>query len=410
MPQANGRLPPRPWAPAALLGFLAGLMILARPSHDVEDDARPGRGEVPGAQPASAPGPVVATTAAPAAPAPGSAAAGEKPAAASSADSAIVDVAKKVIQFAGVIGGGTTGLAALAFAVGFLATKSHDAMLGLPTVTISTPSYVRTGALFFSNSLQNLSAVPRPSIVQGLWVVLAAALLAALARWVGTTPRLKLEETAAYLASYLLLLGFLVLYLPVHLAALDPDNKALLIAQPAEHTQRTDLPHRFAHGIREDLTHAGREDSLRSRYALQCVVAGVVVYAAIMMHLWRRRLGGLGKDADPATSGLWTIADYVPRPLVFCLAAILVSTLPASYGVLMTSNKYPCVELKTSPVTAELEVRGFLLSDLSAEAESITILAFSGRSSYIDHFVDRKTIRSMEITDCDSILVRQVPQ
>src|SRR5437660_8311600 len=51
-----------------------------------------------------------------------------------------------------IAGAGGGGFAALCFGIGYLAIKNHDHMIGLPSGIASNTAYIRTGALFFTNS------------------------------------------------------------------------------------------------------------------------------------------------------------------------------------------------------------------------------------------------------------------
>src|SRR5437763_1205653 len=67
---------------------------------------------------------------------------------------------KAAASFLGIVSTGGGGFATLSFAIGYLATKEHDEMVGLPTTITSYTKYVRTGALFFYDSLHCILTTP----------------------------------------------------------------------------------------------------------------------------------------------------------------------------------------------------------------------------------------------------------
>src|SRR6266508_2183730 len=60
---------------------------------------------------------------------------------------------RQALTFLGVAGAGGGGFAVLCFGIGYLAVRSHDEMLGLPSRSTAYSAMVRMGALFFPNSL-----------------------------------------------------------------------------------------------------------------------------------------------------------------------------------------------------------------------------------------------------------------
>src|SRR5512138_3698884 len=82
---------------------------------------------------------------------------------------------KNVLTYVGISGVGGGGFAALCFGIGFLAIRSHDEMLGLPVRVSANVATVRTGAVFFLDSLFY--------VLYGFWKALAALLVAGLVGW-----------------------------------------------------------------------------------------------------------------------------------------------------------------------------------------------------------------------------------
>jgi len=142
---------------------------------------------------------------------------------------------KNVAQFVGVTAGGGAGFAALCFGIGFVATKHYDAMLGVPTTTTDQTTYVRTGALFFSQTLHDIVAFVASISVNVVRVALPVLLLGLILRgpasavWNRVHRKVRVEMLTLLLSAAVL--GASLVTLPSHLAALDPGNKNLLFEQ-----------------------------------------------------------------------------------------------------------------------------------------------------------------------------------
>ena len=142
----------------------------------------------------------------------------------------IQDLIKWIGQFIGLVGGGGAGFTALAFGVGYLAIKNHDAMLGLPTTISSYESYVRTGALFFPNSVQYLiSGLSAYGWVAFTVTIIAIVIPLLLYKW---PPRFDDNIKAMGLLvayAFVILLAFLSCQRQI--AVLHPVNKDLLFKE-----------------------------------------------------------------------------------------------------------------------------------------------------------------------------------
>lgn len=304
---------------------------------------------------------------------------------------------KWIAQFVGVVGGGGGGFAALAFGVGYLATKSHDAMLGLPTTATAYGTYVRTGALFFSRSLYDLVA----SIVETRWLfgltvaVAAGALALGLVKPVRRAiaagkPTDVVSQAGALALVYCILAGLVLSYLPYHLEPLDIRNTNLLF--------RGDEP--VESHLAQVLQREDGEPELHRRYGIECAAVLSAIYVAWALRRWR---GSVPRAGDRVDDSYWLgLSDWVARPLVYGVLLALTVTIPSVYGVLAIPPAYPCVELRarsTSPTTEEPPVPGYLWSDPSSEAEQIAVLERT-HTGYITHFYKREQIDRLEISPC----------
>ena len=78
---------------------------------------------------------------------------------------------KAVTRFFGIIAGSLTGLGAILTAVGYLAERSHLAMLGFTSIPVDLNQYLYTGALFFAG-LPGLLLLLTTSMLFDLWVII----------------------------------------------------------------------------------------------------------------------------------------------------------------------------------------------------------------------------------------------
>jgi hypothetical protein len=330
-------------------------------------------------------------------------------------------IAKQLLQFVGIVGGGGGGFAALAFGIGYFATKNHDAMLGLPTTTTSYVTYVRTGALFFPLSLHYLVT----SLLPFRWGVLVLAVLVA---GISVLFRKSLKSIRKRLRSHerrlqFIMMGQVVLimlcaiYLPFHVAPLHPANRGLLFM---DHKPPSDA--HYALKIHTLLRKEEGEETLHRFYGYQCSAVIALAYAIILLARWRgavhetaRADAVSGNNAAQTPKGLAgesylrNVSAWLLEPLLYLVVAILVITLPANYGVISLSNDYPCVRLSVlkSGDAEKLEPAnlGYLLTDLSAEPPEVVVLSRVPGGSmenpkYVHTLFKREAIRKIEVTSC----------
>lgn len=309
---------------------------------------------------------------------------------------------KAVAQYLGVLGSGGAGFAGLAFGIGYLATKHHDAMLGMPTTTTDYATYVRTGALFFTQTLHDLVAS---------LATLATPLARVIAVFIGATVvliglpmltrTLAKKATAPWLrwlpllvASAALLLASLV-NLPRHLAPLDAGNKNLLFEQRVVAGAAAEVNTR--------LRERNSEVRLHELYGTQWVVLLGLALGALVLTRWRQAVGD-GAAGDPVEPVLRTLNDWVLRPATYLVIGALVVTTPANYGVLAMSTSLPCVQLysaKDDGKPAKLGGSGFLVSDLSSEKGEIAVLRWDAeKNSYFVDFHPRTALKQIEVAYC----------
>ena len=315
---------------------------------------------------------------------------------------------KSVGQFLGVVGGGGAGFAGLAFGIGYLATKHHDAMMGMPTTTTDNTSYVRTGALFFTQSLHDVVGSIAAAGSSALWgIVVGAPVALILLVWLSERVKRRpawLRWVPLMAASVALLLASLA-YLPRQLAPLDIGNQNLLFEQ------------REVSGYAKDVNALLRsergEQQLHRLYGKQWVTVLALGLGAFLLYRWRRSpltdpaqtsTGGESGVMPPASVPLATI-DRVLHPALYAVIAALLVSMPANYGVLAMSTSLPCgVHLYKDPRGAQLTPMGepgYLVSDLSSESAVIAILRWdSERRSYFVDLHARADLRQIEVRGC----------
>jgi len=321
----------------------------------------------------------------------------------------LLSTLKSVGTFLGVVGGGGAGFAGLAFGIGYLAMKHHDAMLGMPTTTTDNSSYVRTGALFFTQSLHDLvEALATAATPSALWIIGIATVVAALLVAFKVGNRIEKLLPANFtqrvfstgsipvlLVGSVALLLVAIQYLPQHLAPLDIGNKNLLFEQRAVTGG--------AKQVLDLLRSEEGEQPLHRLYGLQLVIVLILGLAALLLYRWRRSHKTGTGSSEPSLS--LVIMDWVVHPALFAVITAMVISLPANYGVLAMSTSLPCVHLYAAPTRSGDAVPigdpGFLFSDLSSEAATVSILRWDlERKSYYVDLHPRSDLKQLEVRAC----------
>ncbi len=304
-------------------------------------------------------------------------------------------------KYTGIIGGGGAGFAALSFGIGYLAVKSHDAMLGLPTTLSNYESYVRIGALFFSNSLYSLvttsTTIPKATLIAALLVFVVALVLSShLSR---RKPLWLIKIPLGYLIIAYALISFAAFLSTERISAtLHPDNKSLLLKLPEE-VKATGYAKRIYDLLRKE----GGADELQREYSLHLAQTVALLYGAFVLYRWRKKVIGSHSDAtsdevsSPDRPVAMYISDWTLRPLLYTLLIFHLILLPSSYGVLCLSNEYPqafiVLEGGNSP-----EDSGFLLSDMSVDLpEIVWVQPDETGNIYAHYFFKKDDIKSIDM-------------
>ena len=303
-------------------------------------------------------------------------------------------------KFVGLLGGGSLSFGALSFGIGYLAIKSHDAMLGLPTTTSTYESYVRTGSLFFSNSLYYLITT-----VSGfVWTIVFPAMLLVLviafilSRW--SLSSLSKHLWIGFIAAYVLINLLAFLSADRLAAVLHPENKALLLKHPDEASQTG-----YEREIHDLLRDEKGVPKLQSRYSFHLGQTIALTCIAILLSIWRRRLGNIPSGrlkSGNGNNGFLHASDLIFRPILYALIVFHLVLLPSNYGVLCVSNEYPVVFVKLNKssvaLTEPLKDYGYLLSDMSVDLEEVVWLQREGENTLYNLFIfEKNNINKIEV-------------
>ena len=323
-----------------------------------------------------------------------------KPAPTTEAVESIFTVRKLITwvgKFVGIVGGGGAGIAGLSFGIGYLAIKSHDAMLGLPTTIYTYESYVRTGALFFSNSLYFLI----DAVSDYIWKIAVPAMIMVL------VISLILSKWSLKSVSKHILVGLIVVYAVINLfallsteklsAVLHQDNRGLLLKFPEEvkHTG-------YEKKIYDLLCKEDGTADLQRIYSIHLAEAIVFICFAVALSKWRQRIKADSWNIVESTRQsnpqiFLFVCDWLFRPILYTLIIFHLVLLPMNYGVLCLSNEYPRVFLTLKEGTSPKKP-GFLLSDMSVDLKEIIWLSKKAKGQlYSFHFFQKKNIKKIEV-------------
>lgn len=304
-------------------------------------------------------------------------------------------------KYTGIIGGGGAGFAALSFGIGYLAVKSHDAMLGLPTTLSNYESYVRIGSLFFSNSLYSLvttfTTIPKPILIAALLVFVVALVLSShLSR---RKPLWLIKIPLGYLIIAYALISFTAFLSTERLSAtLHPDNKSLLLKLPEDVKAKG-----YAKNIYDLLRKEGGADELQREYSLNLAQTVALFYGAFVLYRWRRKVIASHSDATSNEVNsrdrplVMLVSDWTLRPLLYSLLIFHLILLPSSYGVLCLSNEYPQAHIVLKHGESPRE-QGFLLSDMSVDLPEIVWVQRDPKGHiYAHYFIKKDDIKSIDM-------------
>jgi hypothetical protein len=343
---------------------------------------------------------------------------------------------KSAGTFLGIIGSGSGGFAALSFGIGYLAIKKHDELIGLPTTLADPTSYIRTGALFFSNSAYFLLAATYKLLVVLALVALLLLLVLLVARKTPLFRSLRARRKTKTPAgspsrgwllptSYILLLALALCALALQTAAFDPQNRNLLYQVIADRQARLEQnpasppapvkpkaesvlgwPPRgesLAGRINALLRHPQGRDTLQVFYGQQLAVVLVLIYGVVICRVkrkqWEARMEAAGTPRDRRP---YKIVQGL-APFVYLVALVLLLNLPSAYGVLCLPTNAALVRVSVTGAEGDTEaVSGTLLSDLSGGGKEIWLLG-GNQDKFVLTVLDRGKVTDItlmgEVTD-----------
>ncbi len=314
---------------------------------------------------------------------------------------------QQILSYAGLAGAGGSGLALLCFGIGFLAVRSHDEMLGLPSRAMAHGATVREGAMFFLNSLYYLFVAAWKALAVAMLLVMLAAVFE---DWVARILRrlaaalaptlARASHAASFVTIHSLLLLFAVLLFEDRAATLHPVNRHLLSDRSSDalipqgpqpppqgqalsgaqwgpaHFTAARAAHYFLYDrlkgkkawvnteLLQDEEKNGpdgeQEVVARKHYGLSvALLVLLIVLLAVERISWR---------SPPSLRRF----DAIIRPVLYVLALALVVTLPAAYGVLWMPRGATWVEITAPP---EQPTGGYLLTDISGDEPDVWTIA-----------------------------------
>jgi hypothetical protein len=309
---------------------------------------------------------------------------------------------KAAANFFGVVGAGGGGFATLAFGIGYLAIKKHDTMVGLPTTVVDITTYVRTGAMFFSNTLVLICSTPTTYVLIGL--ILSIAFTVAFRRYKDeraniSSPPPSVEGHAGkqYLGVFtlqLLLFVFALLLINVQSATLHPDNTNLINQMLRDRQTELDgddgadqqseanlLPmsilysadNRLRVRVNNALRHIDGRSKLQQFFGDQIVLILLLLSLFAALRVWRKRWQEIASESWDRIFGPWwsSMTDTAVYVMLYVLTLAILLNIPATYGVLVLPTEGAQVTVVT---TDNHEGSGILLTDMSSQGDTVWIL------------------------------------
>ncbi len=342
---------------------------------------------------------------------------------------------QQVLSYVGIAGAGGSGFALLCFGIGFLAVRHHDEMLGLPSRATAYGAMVRTGAMFFPNSLYYLLVGAWKGLAAAAGLVLLASVLqdpiARLAqRHAPKTPTAlsRFSRGTSFLVIHSFLLFFALVLFEDRAAMLHPANRHLLLDRsaepaipPAEGTPVGAPPRApIAEGrgptdftavraaryfvmdrlkgktawvnrelLQDEEAAADPNDEqevARKHYGLSLALLALLVVLLAVERAWWH--------GPPPLQRI----ESIVRPVLYVLAVTLVVTLPAAYGVLWMPRGATWVEITAPP---EPPTAGYLLTDISGDEPDVWTLTLSDTTFTLRVF-KRESISEIRIQSAPS--------
>ncbi len=313
-----------------------------------------------------------------------------------------VKALKAAVSFFGVIGAGGGGFATLAFGIGYLAIKKHDAMIGLPTTVVDITTYVRTGAMFFSNTLVLIFSTPTTYALIGVILVIAFAV--AVRRYQqeqadSSDPAPSGDDRAgkqflAVFALQLLLFAFAIVLINVQTATLHPDNTNVInqmlrdrqieLKSTDDSDQQSEvksLPKSILFSFQSSLStrvnnalrHIEGRPKLQQFFGDQIVLIVLLLSLFLALRIWRKRWREIDRMSwDRIFSPWWSsMTDTGVYAMLYFLTLAILLNVPTTYGVLVLPTEGVHVELETKDGE---EGTGILLTDMSSQGDTVWLL------------------------------------
>lgn len=299
----------------------------------------------------------------------------------------------------GVIGGVSGVLTGIAFVIGYIATKSFDEMLGIPSSTTLEETYVRTGLMFFPNTVHHITAyvssLETSALQTSLIVAFTLALIGGLYllyAWPFNRINSEKARLALVIAVNMTLIYGLASYLPEHVAPNHPYNKRVAFTNAPINVESA------IDALGKEVNDAIRQSRGNSTVSVMYGKYSAVTFLCLLLvPAWLAWAKKLAIERDEIANG--SNIEKKDGSSIFCIlasirtvqvggilpltiaAAVMIITLPASYGAMVLNGATICGEVTFWPKgepeaggRARDTKSGYLLSDLSNPKEPVIFL------------------------------------
>lgn len=313
-----------------------------------------------------------------------------------------VKTLKAAASFFGVVGAGGGGFATLAFGIGYLAIKKHDVMVGLPTTVVDVSTYIRTGAMFLSNTLVLIFSTPTTYVLIG--VILLTSLAVAVRRYKQVQGNISSplpsggnrasKQFLGMFALQLLLFAFALVLINVQTATLHPVNTNVInqmlgdrqaVLNSGDDTdQQSETKHlpksilfnvdgTLSTRVNKALRHIDGRPKLQQFYGDQIVLIVLLLSLFLALRIWRKHWRTIDSESWDRIFGPWwsSMTDTGMYVLLYFLTVAILLNVPTTYGVLVLPTEGAQVALET---TDGKEGVGILLTDMSSEGDTVWLL------------------------------------
>ena len=250
---------------------------------------------------------------------------------------------KTVTRFFGIIAGSLSGLGAILTAVGYLAERSHLAMLGFTSIPVDLNQYLYTGALFFAG-LPGLLLLLTTSMLFDLWVIIPLFLIILWLFSMRNHKMKQLNDTLKEKLKNLILsnrVAFLMLLMIVQLVSVSWLTQALDIKNVL-FEDNIAAPSQSISFVNTDPEILKQLILYKSDHNLQlyfCQLFLIILVTAVILRMIIVLLRSKKTSQSPLVYNIVLTLNLV-------LLTTQVLLLPINFGVLLLDKQYPEVKVR----------------------------------------------------------------